>query len=288
VAVRAGGWVTRRSFSQFVRQHEAGLRRLLHVFPAGHGTAPLYGNGRNSDLLGESVDSTARAAAVGARLRLDSDDVFASFRPGARLVPSFISGVIEGHVRPGESVAVAIDGTVRGVTETFSDEDGVRIAAIVPSASFKAGSNSVEVFLVRGEGPARRLAPVQTQRPESYRLAGDTITGGGRNYRVEKGRIEGFIDGGSSDDQAARLRGWAVDTQGPVPAKLILAFLDGRLVAKGGIAEARPDIVADFGTPAVLKCGFQLRAEIPRSDIPDVRVFAVSKEAATELVRFRG
>ncbi len=225
---------------------------------------------------------------MGARLQLDSDDVFASLRPGARLVPSFISGVIEGDVRPGESVAVAIDGTVRGVTETFSDEDGVRIAAIVPSTSFKAGSNSVEVFLVRGEGAARRLAPVQTQRPESYRLAGDTITGGGREYTVEKGGIEGYIDGGSSDDQAARLRGWAVDKQGPVPAKLILAFLDGRLVAKGETAEARPDIVADYGTSAVLKCGFQLRAEIPRSDIDDVRVFAISKETAAELSRFRG
>ena len=290
VSVRVGGGdvVSRMPFSSFVRRHDAGLRRLLSLYPAGVGTAPLYANGPNGDLLGQAAGRIPTAAPTGARLELDSTNVFAPFRPGARLVPSFISGVIGAGVRPGESLAVAVDGRIRGVTESFSSQDGVRMAAIVPASSFEAGRNSVAVYAVRGRGAARRLAPLAVQRPESYRLAGDTLTGGGRTYELDKGRIKGFVDDGTGDDQGARLSGWAVDTQGPVPAERVLAFLNGDLIAQARPSRDRPDIAANLKSDAVRVSGFELRLAIPASELGDVRVFAISKDAATELKQFNG
>ncbi len=288
VSVRVGGGdvVSRMSFSSFVRQHDAGLRRMLSLYAAGAGTGELYANGPNADLLGQPAGRTPTGAPTGARLQLDSTNVFASLRPGARLVPSFISGVIGEGVLPGESLAVAVDGTIRGVSESFASQDGVRMAAIVPASSFKAGRNSIQVYAVRGQGDARRLAPLAVERPDSYRLAGDTLTGGGHTYKLEKGRIKGFVDDGTGDDQGARLSGWAVDSQGPVPAERVLAFLNGDLIAQARPSRDRPDIVSNLKTDAVLRSGFELRAAIPASELDDLRVFAISKGAASELGRF--
>jgi hypothetical protein len=290
VSVRVGGGdvVAHMPFSTFVDLHNAGLRRLLSLYPAGSGTGPLYANGPNGDLLGQPVGRTPTGAPSGAQVALDSTNVFASFNPRARVVPSFISGVIGGGLRPGESLAVAVDGKIRAVSESFASEDGVRMAAIVPASSFKAGRNSLSVYAVRGQGDARRLAPLAVQRPDSYRLAGDTLSGGGRTYKVEGGRIQGFVDDGTRDDQAVRLSGWAVDSQGPVPAERILAFLGDDLIAQTRPSKDRPDIVANLKTDTVLRSGFELRVAVPASELDDVRVFALSKNAATELERYRG
>jgi hypothetical protein len=290
VSVRVGGGdvVSRMSFSGFVRRHDAGLRRMLSLYAAGAGTGELYANGPNADLLGQAAGRIPAVASTGTRLELDSTNVFAPFRPGARLVPSFISGVIGGGVRPGESLAVAVDGKIRGLSESFSSQDGVRMAAIVPASSFEAGRNTVAVYAVRGQGDARRLAPLAIQRPESYRLAGDTLTGGGRTYELEKGRIKGFVDDGIGDDQGARLSGWAVDSQGPGPAERVLAFLNDDLIGQARPSRDRPDIATNLKTDAVLRSGFELRLAIPASELGDVRVFAISKNAATELNRFSG
>jgi hypothetical protein len=119
-------------------------------------------------------------------------------------------------------------------------------------------------------------------------LVGDTIRRGARTYAVEDGEIHGYVDGDARDDQSARLRGWAVDPAGPKPADQILAFVDGHLVGRGEPTEDRPDIVEEFETSAVLKCGFELRAGVPAGDIDDVRVFALSGDGATELPRYGG
>jgi hypothetical protein len=291
VAVRAGGGdATRVPFDRFLRERKAGLRRMLSLFGAGEGTAPLYGNGDHADLLGETVRRLAKAPAVGGELHPDSMSVFARFRPGADLVPSFISGVLSG-VAAGESLAVAIDGTIRGVTESFASEGGVRMAAIVPASSFRAGTNSVQVFVVRGAGAGRRLAPLESSRPESYRLVdqdGDVaIRAGGREIPVAEGAIEGYVDAFQPDDQGTRIGGWAVSLDDGQPAERILVFVRGRLVAQGVPTLDRPDVQAKLGAGAV-RSGFLLPAGVTEVEEDDFRVFAVRGDRATELPGYDG
>jgi hypothetical protein len=291
VSVRAGSSdkVMKTPFSQFLQEHEAGLQRMIFLFGAGQGLGRLYGNGGNSDLLGRPVRGLAKAPPISGQLQLDGAELLDRFRPGAHLVPSFISGRISGGVAPGESLAVAVDGTIRGVTETFSHDDGVRIAAIVPVDSFHAGSNSVEAFVVSGTGGARRLAPLPTQRPASYRIVEEdgktAIQSGGRRIDVSEGAIKGFVDSFLPDDQGARIAGWAVARDDRRAAERILVFAHGELVAQGAPTVDRPDIQAQMGDSAA-KSGFEVRAGVAGADAADFRVFAVYGGEATELPRY--
>jgi len=142
---------------------------------------------------------------------------------------------------------------------------------------------------VRGEGSARRLVPLATERPESYRLVEDggdlRIEGAGRAISVEKGSVEGYVDSFQPDDQGARIGGWAVATEGHLPAQRILVFADGRLVGQGAPTLQRPDIRGDLGEQAA-KSGFDLRAGAPGAEAADFRVFAVRGDDASELPRY--
>jgi hypothetical protein len=291
VAVRAGsaGSVLKLPFDEFVRRREAGLQRMIFLFGAGEGTGQLYANGGNFDLLGRRPGSLRAARPAGGRLELDGTERLDGFRPGAMLVPSFISGRITGGPGPGESLAVVVNGAIRGVTETFADGGETRMAALVPARSFRAGANSVEVFVVEGEDADRRLAPLETERPESYRLVDQngetTIEGAGRRIAVEQGRVEGFVDSVLPDDQGVRLGGWAVGGEGPNPAELLLVFVDGKLVGQGKPTMVRPDIRDRFGDQAE-RSGFQLRVGVPAGAADQVRVYAVSGDSAGELPRY--
>ena len=164
------------------------------------------------------------------------------------------------------------------------------MAGIVPVGAFRAGSNSLEVFAIEGTA-RRRLAPLEAQRPNAYRLVekdGTTaIVGGGRTFMVEDGRLQGYVDRFEIDDQGARLSGWAVDTDGPRPAERLVVFDDGRLVAQATPTLARPDIVQRFGSDAVAKSGFELRGSATGAKVEDLRVFALSSDRATELPRYQ-
>ncbi|MEA2419855.1 MAG: hypothetical protein QOE60_2061 [Thermoleophilaceae bacterium] len=293
VSVREGdgAHVETLPFGKFVAEHEAGLQRMLFMFGAGDGTTRLYANGANADLLGRRTDRLRAGPSVAGRVELDSSAGLDDFRPGARLVPSFVSGRVQGAVQPGQSLAVSVNGTIRGVTESFAVADGVRLAAIVPASSFQAGPNAVRVFAVQGEGSARRLAPIATQGPGNHRLVerdgATTIQAGGQEIAVQDGAIDGFVDSFEPDDLGTRLGGWAVDVDVRRPAERILVFAGGRLVAQAGPTVDRGDIAAKFG-PGASRSGFEVRAPVRDADSADFRVFAIRGDRASELRRYGG
>jgi hypothetical protein len=263
---------------------------MIGLFGAGDGGRRLYANGANWDLLGRSVAQLPTAAPTGARVELDSAALLDRFRPGAPLVPSYVSGRIAGGVGAGASLAVAVNGRIGAVTESFVDGDDVRLAGIVPARLFRAGSNALEIFAIEASGGAPQLASLATERPETYRLVekdGQTaIEGAGRAVPVEEGRLQGFVDKFEIDDQGARLAGWAVEPGGPVPAERVLVFAGTRLVAQGRPTLVRPDIVERYSSPAVSRSGFELRGSAGGAAIGDLRVFAIGDGAATELPRY--
>ncbi len=185
------------SFTDFVRERSAGLKRMIRLFGADDGGEGLYATGPDRDLLGKEVAGLAVGRDPAGRVNLDSTELLAGVRRGATTVPSFVTGTIEGDVQDGARLAVAVNGVVRGVSVAFPHEGETRVAAMVPARSFGPGSNEVDVYLAQGRGAERRLSRLETERPSAgYRLVknGAAIATGGREIPVVKRRFEGFID----------------------------------------------------------------------------------------------
>jgi hypothetical protein len=269
----------------FVRNRKAALRRMIGMFGSDDGGRRLYANGANWDLLGRATRSLSRSAAAGARAELDSADLLDGHRPGARLVPSYLSGRLTGGIEPGASLAVAVNGRIRAVTESFDYGGEVRMAAVIPPGAFRAGENEVEVLEVRRAGASRQLAALLTERPESFRLVergGATIVvGEGRQIELQEERLLGYLDSVEFDDQGVRLGGWAVDPRSRRAVDSLLVFSDGRLVARGQPTLPRPDIGGKFGAEAV-RSGFDVRAAVTDKDA-SFRIVALADDAASEL-----
>jgi hypothetical protein len=292
VGIGATGRDVRVPFDRFVEQRKAGLARLVFLFGADDGGQRLYANGPDWDLLGTPEERLPKDPSTGARVELDSVQQLSHYNPAAHVAPSFISGRIVGGVRPGASLAVAVNGKIASITQSFQAGADLRVAAIVPPSAFRAGSNSLDVFAIEGAGRARRLAPLGAVRPERYRLVendGETvIEGAGRRVTVEKGALDGFVDSHGVDDQGARMSGWAVDPEGPEPVDRVLLFDGDRLVAQARPAVARPDIVERYNAPELKLSGFELRGSTPGADQSDLHVFAIHGDKASELQLWNG
>jgi hypothetical protein len=290
VGVGASGQTVSASFADFVHRREAGLRRITRLFGSNDGWAPVYATGPDADLLGRSLAQVATGPDARARVELDSAESLDSYQPGARLIPSFVTGRILGDLRAGGRLAVAVNGVVGGVTESFSNGDEIRFAAMVPPDSLTAGHNSLDVLAIAGTGAQRRLAPLDLGRPVAYRLnekgGVTTIVGAGRTAKVSPGRIDGFVELSELNEQGVRILGWAVDPSGPAPAEQIVVFHRGKLITEGRPTLVREDVAERYGESA-LRSGFQVRGRSEGVSLDDVRVFAVSGDAATELPLLR-
>jgi hypothetical protein len=125
---------------------EASLRRQLSLFGAGNWD--LYASGRLEPLLGKPVgtlavegrDGSAAVDATGSRL-------LRSLRPGLPVVPSPLSGTLEG-VAKGERLLAAVNGRIAGVAQAYATGSTIRFSVLVPPSSFRPGRNAVRFFTV--------------------------------------------------------------------------------------------------------------------------------------------
>jgi hypothetical protein len=82
------------------------------------------------------------------------------------MVPCYIGGRVlpEGETRLPLTLAVAVNGTIRAVTQTIPI-DGLRDcwAAMVPEHSFRAGENEIRVFVVESGAGQGTLHPMGSE-----------------------------------------------------------------------------------------------------------------------------
>jgi hypothetical protein len=108
----------------------------------------VYRIGPHRELLGKRADG------AGLR-RLDVELVYgpdyAHVDVESPYVPSHVVGRVQGPSDVGRDVAVAVNGTIVGVGNTFqlaTGDEGELVSVMVPPHSFKQGRNDVEVFEV--------------------------------------------------------------------------------------------------------------------------------------------
>ncbi len=135
--------------ADFERERQRIIDRTHELFGTGSdGPDRLYRLGPHQDLLGEPADAAGLEP-------LDVDFVYgpdyADVDPDSPFVPAHVVGRVQGGGDGGRDVAVAVNGKIVGVGETFTlatGDEGELVSVMVPPSSFKAGRNDVRVYLV--------------------------------------------------------------------------------------------------------------------------------------------
>jgi Sulfatase len=138
--------VLRIPAAEFERDRRRVVERNVGLFGTGRdGPERIYRIGPNQELLGRPTSAAGD--------RLDVDLVYAGDYENVDLDSPFVPSEVVGRVRSegetGREVAVAVNGTIAAVGNTFElveGDEGELVSVMVPPSAFRSGRNRVEVF----------------------------------------------------------------------------------------------------------------------------------------------
>jgi hypothetical protein len=275
--------------ASLARRRDAAIRAQLRVF--GHGDwKRVYAFGPEAGLVGRRVGDLAVAAAPGIAATLQNSDLFAIVDPDSDFVPAYVQGEITGaRARPGQTIAVAVNGSIAAVGRTYHDVGKLRFGVVVPESAFVAGENDVEIFLVTAGRGRAALAPLAGGGARQVlRLArgsgGERLQRpSGEAVRVVPGAVAAYLEVAAVTAGQLHLLGWAGDLERRRPRSAVHVFADGRLV----YTLDRPQYPRGNLPDGLRYAGFDLRLPVrlvaPRGDRTEIRVFAVVGDVASEV-----
>jgi len=272
------------------------VERKLALFGSGAKPDGLFKIGPHNNLVGQRVMPAGITKESGVGIEIDQASYYEHVDPEAGFVPAHITGRLYMRESKGGplNLAMAVNGTIRAVTQTFDNEGGeARFSAIVPEASFRKGKNEVEVFVVSDGDGQPQLSRTKSRSTLTYFLAessehDEIITSSdGRSIPVIPNAIKAHLGSISVRKDCLGLSGWAADVKKSQLAEAIVVFVNGKSVYSGHCNADRPDVAKAFDNVALQKAGFNyffpssVGNDITNSEM---RIFAVSKEGvASEL-----
>ena len=134
--------------SAFRREREQIIERNHRLFGSGaDGPGRIYEIGPHPELIGQP------ASAAGPKLDVDLAyaDEYTHVDPASGYVPVHVVGSVNGPDRHPRDIAVAVNGTIRAVGNTFTlavGDAGELVSVMVPESAFHKGRNEVEVLQV--------------------------------------------------------------------------------------------------------------------------------------------
>jgi hypothetical protein len=137
----------RISAEQFRREREQIVERNQRLFGSGaDGPDGIYRIGPHPELIGQP------ASAAGPKLDVELADAgdYEHVDPATGFVPTHIVASVNGPDRHPRDIAVAVNGTIQAVGNTFKlavGDAGELVSVMVPESAFHKGRNRVEVFL---------------------------------------------------------------------------------------------------------------------------------------------
>jgi Sulfatase len=132
--------------AEFEREKRAIVERNHALLGSGRdGPGRIYRIGPRPDLIGQP------ASRAGAKLdvQLVYADEYERVDPESAYVPAHVIGRVQGGDGGKRDIAVAVNGTIAAVGNTFTlatGDEGELVSVMVPPSAFKAGRNRVEVF----------------------------------------------------------------------------------------------------------------------------------------------
>ncbi len=131
---------------EFERSRQEIIERNLGLFGTGRdGPERVYLIGPNRELIGQP------ASAAGEKLDVDlsSAEEYRNLDPESGFVPTHVVGTVRDGGTTKRNIAVAVNGTVVAVGNTFrlvEGAEGELVSVMVPETAFRKGRNTVEVF----------------------------------------------------------------------------------------------------------------------------------------------
>jgi hypothetical protein len=141
--------VLRIPADDFTRERRAIIDRNLRLFGSGaEGPGRLYEIGPHPELIGQPASAAGEQLDVDLSYKPDYGNVGAD----PTYVPVHVVGRVNGPDRHPRDIAVAVNGTIRAVGNTFKlavGDDGELVSVMVPESAFRKGRNNVQVFLAQ-------------------------------------------------------------------------------------------------------------------------------------------
>jgi hypothetical protein len=133
--------------ADFVRERQAIIDRNHALFGTGSdGPDRIYRIGPHQELLGKSP---AGLKPLDVDFAYGAD--YKNVDPDSPFIPTHVVGEVQDGGDGGRDIAVAVNGKIVGVGETFTlavGDAGELVSVVVPPESFKRGANDVRVYLV--------------------------------------------------------------------------------------------------------------------------------------------
>jgi hypothetical protein len=135
--------------ADFVRERQEIIDRNNRLFGSGaDGPDRIYRIGPHPELIGQP----ASAAGPPLDVELADADDYENVDPASGYVPVHIVASVNGPDRHPRDIAVAVNGTIQAVGNTFTlavGDAGELVSVMVPETAFRKGRNEVEVLEVR-------------------------------------------------------------------------------------------------------------------------------------------
>jgi hypothetical protein len=120
----------------------------------------LFEVGPDADLVWQRVDHF-KVAGGGATAKVDQLTDFRKVDPAGGSLPALVSGRLTAGGSSSAAVAVAVNGVIGGVSQTFHQgETPMEFASVVPDRLFRPGRNTLQLFLVERGSASVTLRPV--------------------------------------------------------------------------------------------------------------------------------
>jgi hypothetical protein len=270
----------------------AALARQHAAFGEG-AWASVFAAAPRSELVGRPLASLRVSRDRELRATLADETVFDTVDRSATRLPNHVVGTLSrrggGPGDPGLTIAVALNGRIAAVCESYRHKGKTQFSVLVPESALASGPNRVDVLAVAGRGRALRITSLGGAGSRgTYRLvevgARTSIrTPSGETIRVRPGAVSGHVDVARVEGDLVNLFGWAADVSRERIRDRVLVFANGRFVHS--VDRPLEGGRSDLGT-TLEDAGFSIyldRREVLRGPNPQIRVFGVLGGAASEL-----
>ena len=284
--------------SRFNDQDDA-LKRQVAIFGSGRNRDGIFKIGPSSELVGKDLSELTLLGGSEVAFKLSQPQLYEDVDPESTFIPARIDGVLVSPepLKEKLDLAVAVNGTIRAVTRSYSLKDGVQeFSAIVPEVSFRKGRNNIEAFIIsKVEGqPILRYARGRTGTTyalsRSSKGTSEVITSSKSKsvMPVVLNEFNGDLASARIENKNAIFSGWAADVKNSQVVEAVVVFNNGKFIFSGVTEIDRPDVVKHFKNSELLRTGFKFKIPLSVLNVragSEVRLFAVSKKGiASELI----
>ena len=269
----------RLKFPSQIDEKYTSVSERIEMF--GEGSKNFYHFAVHKNLIGKKVDSFNFVKNVDSAVYTEKNFDKQIFGKG--LGPNFIRGYISEDIsedyqdKARLDLLLAVNGVISAKTKTFLRKgDAVRdFLFLVPESAYSSDRNSFKIYGLEGDKNKKQiLRPFQNKRRLAYSVSKGESELRRINskkddvYKIENGKLIGFLDEIEEADSEFLFRGWAISVVERKPANHLVLFVGEKFIASSSPKSNRHDVVAALEESAYLKSGFNIQFKI--NDVDEI------------------